>query len=151
MQAIHEKRLLQAIVGAACIVPVTAGVLGIIGGAAGLNGGHAVATDLESHFHYLSGILLAIGIAFASCVPGIETRGARFDVLALLVIGGGLARLASMLIDGVPSTGHLAGLGMELVLVPLLVAWRTRVARRMAASGLPPREAPHPLFSRKTV
>lgn len=151
MQASVERRMLQGVVALASLVPIAAGGMGIISGAAGLNGGHAVATDLESHFHYLSGLLLAIGIAFASCVPGIEARGARFDVLALLVIGGGLARLASMLIDGVPSTGHLAGLGMELVLVPLLVAWRTRVARRMAASGLPPREAPHPLFSRKTA
>ena len=112
---------------------------------------HGAATnpDLESHFRYLSGILFGIGIGFLSCIPQIEAKGERFDVLCLLVIIGGLARMVAMLVEGIPSQGHLFGLGMELIVVPLLLLWRMRVERRMSVIGLPRTQAPHPLFSRR--
>ncbi len=89
-----------------------------------------VPTDLDSHFRYLSGIFLAAGIAFASCIPAIERKGARFRLLGCLVVAGGLARLVSALSVGMPSTGHAAGLAMELGVMPLLMLWQARIARR---------------------
>jgi hypothetical protein len=144
-----EKRLLQVVVAVACIVPIGVGGAAVIRGAASFLHGGATNADLESHFRYLSGILLAIGIGFLSCIPQIEAKGERFDVLCLLVVIGGLARLVAMLVVGVPSQGHLYGLGMELVVVPLLLLWRMRVERRMSVSRVPRRQAPHPLFSRR--
>lgn len=126
-----EKRLLQAVVALACLVPLVTGTESIVRGAAFLKGvPHPVPTDLDSHFRYLSGIFLVMGIAFATCIPAIETKGARFRLLGAMVVGGGLARLASLLAVGTPSAGHLFGLGMELGAVPLLLLWQARVARR---------------------
>lgn len=89
----------------------------------------ALPVDLDSHVRYLSGLFLALGIAFWTTVPGIARKTARFRLLAALVVAGGLARLLSLLVSGVPSAGHLAGLGLELVIVPLLVLWQARIAR----------------------
>lgn len=93
---------------------------------------HGVASpvppDLDSHFRYLSGLLLAIGIAFATCIPEIERKTARFRLLAFLVFVGGLGRLVGLLTAGAPGAGHLFGLAMELVAVPLLVLWQARLA-----------------------
>lgn len=149
MRAPIEKRLLQIIVAIACLVPIVAGAAGVARGALPLLHGGATSTDLESHFRYLSGILFCIGIGFATCVPQIEIKGERFDILSLIVIVGGMARLVALLAVGTPSRGHLIGLGIELLLVPVLVYWRGRVERRMAVTGLPRTQAPHPLFSRR--
>jgi hypothetical protein len=46
------------------------------------------------------------------------------------VIAGGMARALSWAMVGAPSTGHRLGLAMELGVVPLLMLWQARVARR---------------------
>jgi len=84
--------------------------------------------DLDSHFRFLSGVFAAVGVGFYSTVPDIERKGARFRLLAALVIAGGVGRLLSLVVMGSPSAGHLAGLAMELLVVPLLVLWQWRLA-----------------------
>ena len=124
-----ERRLLQLAAALACTVPLLAGGVGMIEGPPFLRGvedGGPV--DLDSHFRYLSGLLFGMGIAFASCIPAIERKTARFRLLALIVFVGGLGRLFGLVSSGAPGTGHLFGLVMELVTVPLLVLWQARVA-----------------------
>lgn len=124
-----ERRLLQLAVGLGCAVPLLAGGAGMIEGPAMLRGvGSVVPPDLDSHYRYLSGLLFAAGLGFASCVPRIEAKTARFRLLALLVFIGGLGRLVSYASVGTPGAGHVFGLGMELVALPLLVLWQARVA-----------------------
>lgn len=132
-----ERRLLQAAVALACLVPFSASLAGIAKGAAWLAKA-PVATDLDSHFRYLSGIFLALGLAFASCIPAIETKGARFRLLGAMVVTGGLARLGSLATAGVPGPGMLFGFAMELGVVPLLMIWQASLARRSVLSPLPP-------------
>ncbi|MEN2747804.1 DUF4345 domain-containing protein [Sphingomonas sp. T9W2] len=124
----RERALLQAAVAIVCIVPMVVSTLGIVRGAVWLQ--PAPATDLDSHFRYLSGIFLVMGIAFVTCIPAIESKTARFRLLGAMVVGGGLARLVSLGSVGVPSAGHVTGLGIELIVVPLLLLWQTRIARR---------------------
>ncbi|MEH3107995.1 MAG: DUF4345 domain-containing protein [Sphingomonas fennica] len=129
-----ERRLLQAAVAIACLVPLATGGESVIRGAAFLRGvPQPVPPDLDSHFRYLSGIFLALGIAFATTVPAIERLGPRFRLLAAMVVAGGLARAVSWLAIGAPGPGHRFGLVMELGVVPLLVLWQGRVARRFGA------------------
>lgn len=124
-----ERRLLQLTVALGCVVPLLAGGAGILQGPAFLHGVESpVPADLDSHFRYLSGLLFAIGLAFASCIPGIEGKTGRFRLLALLVFVSGLGRLLGLASSGVPGTGHVFGLAMELVAVPLLVLWQARIA-----------------------
>jgi hypothetical protein len=123
-----ERRALQALVALAALVPLSVASTGIFRGAAWLDHG-AVPADLDSHFRYLSGIFLVLGLGFASCVPRIEVMGPRFRLLGAMVVGGGLARGVSLVSVGPPSAGHLAGLAMELGVVPLLMLWQARVAR----------------------
>lgn len=131
MKAETEKRLLQACVALACIVPFMAGGSGVIESAGGTQGVPSpIPIDLDSHFRYLSGLLLGLGFAFAICIPNIERKGLLFRTLGLIVVVGGLSRLLSLIDAGTPSFGHQFGLVMELVTVPLLVLWQVRVAKR---------------------
>lgn len=129
-----EKRLLQIVVAVACLVPLSAGSNGVLRGAAWLNHG-PVATDLDSHFRYVSGIFLGVGFAFASCIAAIEDKGARMRMLVGFVVLGGLARLLSLVQVGVPDFGMRFGLAMELGVTPLLALWQWNFARRYRAAS----------------
>jgi|SRR5271157_1291042 len=121
------KRALQIAVAAGGLVPVSAGLAGIILGAS-LTGESNAAADLDSHFRYLSGLLLGIGLAFWSTIPGIERNGPTFLLLTAIVFLGGLARLYGVLLQGLPGYPMIFGLLMELVVTPLLCLWQWRLA-----------------------
>ncbi|MBE7184654.1 MAG: DUF4345 domain-containing protein [Methylobacterium mesophilicum] len=125
----NERGVLQGVVGVLAIVPVLAGTAGIAGGPGLVGVDPPWGVDLDSHFRFLSGVLLAMGLAWWSCVPGIEAKGERFRLLAGLTMLGGLGRLLSLGIAGAPSLGHQVGLVIELIAVPVLVIWQMRVAR----------------------
>ncbi|MDQ2804824.1 MAG: DUF4345 domain-containing protein [Pseudomonadota bacterium] len=129
----QRTRLLQFAVAIGGLVPVGAGLAGVLLGprmaddmAAGLGG----AMSLDSHFRYLSGLLLGIGLAFWSLIPDIAARGPAFRLLTALVVTGGLGRLLGLMLAGTPSPPMLFGLAMELVVTPLLCLWQSRVAAR---------------------
>ena len=129
----RERRALQAAVSIACLVPILTGLDGVLRGVAMFRLA-TVPPDLDSHFRYLSGIFLMMGLAFVSTIPAIESRGARFRLLGAMVVMGGLARALSWAAVGTPGIGHRLGLGMELIVVPLLMLWQARVARRCASA-----------------
>lgn len=128
-----EKRVLQIVVMVGSLVPIGAGAAGMIFGPRMTDGNFAGSADLDSHFRYLSGLLLAIGIGFASTVPAIETHSVRFRLLTGIVVVGGIGRLLSLLSVGPPSRAMIAALVMELVVTPGFALWQGRVAGQTAA------------------
>ena len=141
MSIFNEKRLLQICVLICASVPVAAGLAGVVRGYDWLldeqwrsifplfPGELAPGLDLDSHFRYMSGLLLAIGLGFWSYVPTIETKTARFKLLTMIVVMGGMARLIGLISIGVPRGGMLFGLFMELIITPLLYLWQRRISR----------------------
>lgn len=130
MPSLSERRALQAAVAVLSLVPVGAGFAGVIFGFSVFDSDATLADDLDSHGRYLSGLLLGIGLGFWSTVKRIESQGARFRLLTAIVVIGGIGRLISLIVIGVPSAGMLGGLGMELIVTPALAVWRERLARR---------------------
>lgn len=136
MTPTFEKRLLQAAIIVGAGVSILFALSSIARGVAVLMpGGPGANINLDSHFRYLSGIFLGVLIAFYSCVPDVERKGPRLRLLGLFVVAGGLARLLGAVTVGMPGGGHIYGLGMELVVTPLLLLWQTRVARRHVSAA----------------
>ncbi len=94
----NEARLLRIAVAAACMVPIIAGGASVLLGPA-MVGLDIASITADSHYRYLSGPLLGIGVLFLTTVPRIETSTARFRLLAIIVIGGGLGRLLGALLN----------------------------------------------------
>ncbi len=131
MSPLAEKRLLQGATALACLVPLSMGASSVLRSAAVLKGVEPpLPIDLDSHFRYLSGLLLGIGLTFLACLPDIERRRPVFLALGAIIFVGGLARLLSLAQLGWPGAGHRFGLVMELVVVPAIVLWQGRVAKR---------------------
>jgi hypothetical protein len=123
-----EATALRVAVAIGGIVPVAAGGAGVVAGLGMLGPEPSAFVTLDSHFRYLSGLLLGIGLAFWSTIPRIESRSGRFRLLTLLVVIGGLGRLYALLTTEVPAAPMLFGLAMELVVTPVLCLWQARVA-----------------------
>jgi hypothetical protein len=121
-----EKRMLQLAFSVTCLVPLLAGGVAIMRGAAMLGG---ATVDLDNHFRYLSGLLLGIGLAFLSTVPHIEEKADTIRMLTFLVMMGGAARAIGFLHE-VPSPSMQAALVIELFVTPMLCLWQSHVARR---------------------
>ena len=126
----RERRALQWAVAALAIIPVAAGLYGVLFGP-------AVTVDratawADSHYRQMSGLLFGVGLCLLSTVPAIEEKTGRFRLLALLIFVAGLGRLSGLALTGVASFSVVVGLGLELVLAPMLALWQTRVANRYA-------------------
>jgi hypothetical protein len=129
-----EKRALQLVILVGGLAPVLAGAAGVAMGA-GMVSHVAVEPSLTSHFRYLSGLLLAIGLGFWSAVPGIEHKGGRIRLLAVVVVVGGLARAYGLARGDAPDMAMRLALVMELGVTPLLCLWQARVASAHACGG----------------
>lgn len=124
----RQKFFLQLSVTLASIIPIGAGWAGILYGSAML--GDAGNINMDSHFRYLSGLLFAIGLAFLTTVPKIETHKERFRILTLIVVTGGVARLFAVSSNGWPGIWMQFALAMELIVCPLLCLWQHKFANK---------------------
>lgn len=132
-----EKRLLQSTVAVAAVVPVLAGLAGVLHGpgmAGAVFGGAA-----DSQFRYLSGLLIGVGGAYWMLVPAIEREGQRLFMLTLIVVVGGFCRAFGMLVAGPAGPGAYLPLAMELVVAPALYLWQGRIARPASMDAPGPR------------
>ncbi len=128
MTRTNRPLALQLAVAIAGIVPVGAGLAGVLAGPSML--GIPWETAADSHFRYLSGLLLGIGLLFWTLIPDITRRTEAFRLLTAIVVLGGLGRLYGVFVEGVPPAPMIAALGMELVVTPLLCGWQALAARR---------------------
>jgi hypothetical protein len=129
VSAWSEKKTLQTCVALAGLMAVWAGAWGVLHGL-GDDGGGSV-----NHERYLSGLLLAIGLAFWTTVSDIEGKTARFRLLTALVVIGGISRLLGVALGDTPSWLIGGALAMELLVAPLLCLWQGRVGARFPDAG----------------
>jgi hypothetical protein len=125
-----EKRVFQAVVALGSLVPICGGAAGMLLGPRMLDSASFASPELDSHFRYLSGLLLGIGLGYASTIPRIETNGNRFLLLTCIVVMGGAGRSMSLLAIGTPPATMMAALAMELLVTPALALWQRRIARQ---------------------
>ena len=124
----RKLRSLQIAVAIAGLVPVSAGLSGALGGLA-LMGTEAASISVDSHFRYLSGLLLGIGIAFWCMIPTLPSSTGPARLLTFIVFVGGLARLYGWIVHGDSSPVVVFALAMELLVTPALCFWQSRVAK----------------------
>ena len=130
-----EKRLLQIALAFGGLIAVGAGMVGGLHGTLMLGDWGDV--SLDSHFRYLSGLLLGLGVAYWSTIPEIERHEARLGLVTLVVVTGGFFRALGLLANGSPGLPMRVALVVELVGAPLLYLWQRRIARLAPMDAAP--------------
>lgn len=140
---IRSEAAFRIIVAILALIPISAGAAGVVYGLS--FPGFAVMAakaDAVSHFRFLSGTFIAMGLTYWTVALGLGNWLSRFQLLAGLTIAGGLSRGASLFVDGLPSVGHLFGLGMELLVVPALLLWSLRLPAKNCPARHSSKSAP---------
>lgn len=127
-------KAVKLIIGLGGVTVVIVALLHIVFGPTVIPGGMPVNATLDSEDRFYGAIFLAYGLALLWCVAGIEQKlhFVRFLIAAMFV--GGLTRLISMLVVGLPHSFFIALTVIELglpVIIFLLLSRSATVSEKM--------------------
>jgi Domain of unknown function (DUF4345) len=131
-----ERRLFQVVLGVLSLIPLIGLAIAIGPGPAFFaRDGGVIPVDVDNQWRYLSGVYASVTLGIWWTIPRVETRLAPLRIAALGVMLGGLGRLVSILHRGLPDERTMvAGLFLELGVVPLLMLWQGRLHRLHAVA-----------------
>ena len=125
-----SRRPLQLTTGLLALIPLSTGVLTMMGLSDPIYASAGLPSDalLDSNLRFLGGVWLVLGLALLAMIPRIEHETMLFRTLWLMVFAGGIGRLLSMVLVGLPPWPFVGFTVLELVGAPLFIAWQARLA-----------------------
>src|SRR5882762_4402485 len=84
---------------------------------------------LDSNLRFFGGVWLGLGLAMLWLVPSIEKHTVLFRAIWGAIFVGGIGRIVSMLLVGMPPIPFLGFTALELFGAPLFVYWQYQVSR----------------------
>ncbi len=120
------KRALQIFLGLFGVTAIFIASLHVVLGPAAIPGAVPVNATMDSEDRFYATLFAAYGVALLWCIKDIERKSMVVYFLALTFFVGGLARLVSMAVVGLPNDFFIAMTVLEL-LIPLFMGfaqWR---------------------------
>ena len=136
-----RKQALQWTTAVLALVPTLTGLVGLAGLDDPLYAAAHLPRDatLDSNLRFYAGVWLGLGIAAWSVIPGIERQGGLFRLLWAMIFLGGLGRLLSLALVGLPFPPFVGFTALEVLGAPLFIWWEHRVAVAADAALTPAR------------
>jgi hypothetical protein len=134
-----SKRALQIATAVLGAIPVITGIVTMFGLSDPIYADAGIPANalLDSNLRFFGGIWLVLGLAVYWVIPRIEQQTVLFRTLWLMIFVGGIGRLLSMLLVGMPPMPFVAFTALEIIGAPVFIVWQTRVARRPSCSVRP--------------
>lgn len=125
--SLRQLQITTALLGA---VPVLTGLISMMGLSDPLYATLNLPRDatLDSNMRFLGGVWLGLGLSVWWLVPRIATETALFRAVWLMIFLGGIGRLASLLLVGLPLLPFVGFTVLEIVGAPLFVWWQRKLA-----------------------
>lgn len=126
-----SRRALQVLTGILALVPILTGLVGMMGLDDPLYVAAALPRDatLDSNLRFYAGILCGLGLGALWLIPRIEAETKVFRLLWLMIFIGGLGRLVSLSLVGLPFFPFVGFTVLEVIGAPLFVWWQSQIAR----------------------
>jgi predicted membrane channel-forming protein YqfA (hemolysin III family) len=127
-----RKSRLQLASALLAAIPIMTGIIGMFGISDPLYASASLprSTLLDSNLRFFGGVWFGLGVAMYWIIPTIEKQTLLFRALWGMIFIGGIGRLISMLMVGLPPAPFIGFTALEIVGAPLLVLWQARVASR---------------------
>ncbi|GAB2493763.1 DUF4345 domain-containing protein [Nocardiopsis aegyptia] len=140
----RNVRAFQALVVLSALIVLTTGAMDVALGTAPLPGGDAVPVNVDSNYRFFAAVWLTLGVALVVVAVRVREPGSvpLLRLVCAAVVLGGLARVWSIVVAGVPDPMLLGLLGLEFVLPPILFLWHRALTRETAVPVSSPSAAP---------
>jgi hypothetical protein len=116
------RRTLQVLLGLFGATAIFIALLHIALGPASIPGSVPVNATMDSEDRFYAVLFMAFGIALIWCVKDVERKARVVYLLMATFLAGGVARLISIAVVGLPNDFFVAMTALELVL-PFIYAW----------------------------
>jgi len=124
------RLMLQILLAVGGVTAIGISLLHIVLGPASIPGSVPVNATMDSEDRFYATLFTAYGGALLWCVSEVKRKTRQVQLLALVFLLGGLARLVSIAAVGLPNGFFMAMTALELVLPFVLLAMARAVARR---------------------
>jgi Domain of unknown function (DUF4345) len=131
-----NKRALQIVLAILGLIPILTGGLDLILGARSLQVvGSLIPLDvvndvvLDSQIRFLATIWFGVGIIFYWIIPSIDRQTTLFRLLMGGIFLGGIGRISSAILVGIPPVQFIAVILLELLGVPILILWQSVLSK----------------------
>jgi hypothetical protein len=126
-----SKSRLQIVTAILAAIPVATGLISMSGINDPLYASAALPANtlLDSNLRFFGGVWLGLGITMYWIIPKIEQQTNLFRALWGMIFAGGIGRIISMLVLGLPPIPFVGFALLEILGAPLLILWQARVAR----------------------
>ncbi len=133
-----SRRKLQVATAMLALVPTLTGLLGMMGLSDPIYADLSLPKDatLDSQLRFYNGVWLGLGLAAFWLLPRIERETTLFRALWLMIFLGGVGRLLSLVLTGMPFPPFIGFTILEICGAPLFVWWQSRVASAGAPEQL---------------
>jgi hypothetical protein len=128
--------VLQTVLAILGLIPILTGGLDLILGARSLRVvgssmplGNLNDVVLDSQIRFLAAIWFGVGIILYWVIPSIDKQTTLFRLLMGGIFLGGIGRISSAVLVGIPPVQFIAVIVLELVGVPILVLWQSALSK----------------------
>jgi len=127
-----SKRALQIATALLGAVPVITGVVGLMGLSDPLYAALKLpqGATLDSNMRFFGGVWLGLGLSVWWLVPRIDQQTALFRAAWLMIALGGVGRLLSIAMVGLPLLPFVGFTVLEIIGAPIFIWWQSRIAHQ---------------------
>jgi uncharacterized protein YjeT (DUF2065 family) len=124
------RRALQIATAALALIPILTGIITMLGVSDPLyaSSGVPALPVLDSNLRFFGGLWFGLGLGLLWLVPRIESESVLYRVVWAGIFLGGIGRLLSMIMVGLPPLPFVGFTLLEVIGAPLFVYWQHRVA-----------------------
>ncbi|MGF1524014.1 MAG: DUF4345 domain-containing protein [Leptolyngbyaceae cyanobacterium] len=120
------KRGLQIFLAVLSLIPFGFGIINFVLGASFHLPSECVTARIDSHIRFQFTWFFGLGLIIWWMIPNIEQHTTLFRIIALTMFVGGIGRLVSIYVVGIPDAPIVAATAIEL-LFPLLILWQNSI------------------------